>query len=198
MWGIALHALPAFAGQTLFLWNPSFRLQLEKLRPRYRPAGDANPEEWTMIGSARWMVAALVLALAACGGEDREAPDRNAAVEDGLTAFQLEHGIGPFTESVELGPLDPELAAEGEEIFQFNCEACHRMQDRFVGPALGDVLERRTPAFVLNMIMNPEQMAREHPEVRELLREYPVIMPYQNVSEDQARAIVEYLRTETP
>ena len=70
------------------------------------------------------------------------------------------------------------------------------MQERFVGPPLGDITERRTPAFILNMILNPDQMAREHPEARKLLTEYPVIMPYQNVSEEQAYALLEYLRSQ--
>jgi mono/diheme cytochrome c family protein len=87
------------------------------------------------------------------------------------------------------------MADRGQELFEFNCEACHMISDRFVGPPLGDVLERRSPAFVMNMILNPEQMAREHPEGQALLAEYPLVMPYQNVSEDEARAIVEYLRT---
>lgn len=135
----------------------------------------------------------LVLALVACGGDD----DRAANGEAGPSAFELEHGMGPITEPVSLvGPVDQALAAQGEEIFQFNCEACHRMDERFVGPPLGRVLENRTPAFVLNMILNPEQMAREHPEVQKLLVEYPIIMPFQNVTEDEARAVLEYLRTE--
>jgi cytochrome c len=140
------------------------------------------------------VIGLLLLSLAACG--DPDAPPRDAVEEDGLSEFELEHGIGPFTEPVTLDePVDEELAARGEELFQFNCEACHMMEDRFVGPPLGDILDRRTPTFVLNMIMNPEQMAREHPVAQELLREYPVIMPYQNITEEQALAILEYLRT---
>lgn len=135
----------------------------------------------------------LLLILGACAPDENGPPE---AVEDGLSAFEMEHGVGPFTEEVTLDdPIDPQLVAEGEQLFQFNCEACHMLEDRFVGPPVGDILDRRTPTFVLNMIMNPEQMAREHPEVQELLREYPVIMPYQNISEEQARAILEYLRT---
>lgn len=142
------------------------------------------------------MTGLLLLGLAACGdeanGPGNGAPD---ASEPGLTAFQEEHGIGPFTAEVTLDhPVDEALARTGEEIFQMNCEACHLMEDRFVGPPLGDVLERRTPTFVLNMIMNPEQMAREHPEGQRMLQEYPLIMPYQNITEDQALALLEYLR----
>jgi mono/diheme cytochrome c family protein len=137
----------------------------------------------------------LLIGLLAVGcGDDANGP-RADVEEEGLTAFQLEHGIGPITEEVELGPLDEDLATQGEQVFQLNCEACHRMEERFVGPPLGDVVDRRSPAFILNFILNPEQMAREHPEGQALMREYPLVMPFQNISEDEARAILEYLRT---
>jgi mono/diheme cytochrome c family protein len=151
-----------------------------------------------MIGALRQWIGILALGAvfvaAGCGDSDA-APGADRDPEPGLTAFQLEHGIGPITDEVVLGEPDEELAREGEELFQFNCEACHRMEQRFVGPPLGDVLDRRSPTFVLNMILNPEQMAREHPEGQKLLAEYPLIMPFQNISEDEARAILEYLRT---
>ncbi len=137
-----------------------------------------------------------LLIVGACDLNDDRPRDEPDDPETGLTEFQEEHGIGPFTEPFELDePVDEDLAAQGEELYEFNCEACHMLDESFVGPALGGVLERRTPTFVLNMIMNPDEMARRHPVVQELLRDYPVIMPYQNISEEQAIAILEYLRT---
>ena len=150
----------------------------------------------------RLAVALLLLPvlLAGCGGDDApgsQARSGSAAEAPGasLSAFELEHGIGPVTSPVTLGALDPAMAERGKELFQFNCEACHMLDERFVGPALGQVLDRRTPAFVMNFILNPEQMVREHPEGQKLLAEFPLVMPYQNISQDEARAIVEYLRT---
>lgn len=32
------------------------------------------------------------------------------------------------------------------------------MDERYVGPPLGDILERREPAYVMNMILSPEKM----------------------------------------
>lgn len=137
----------------------------------------------------------LAVALTACFGE-QERPPPETSPEAEMSAFQLEHGIGPFVEEVTLPQIDRELAAEGLDLFEMNCEVCHSMDTRLVGPPLGQLLERRSPTFILNMIMNPEQMVREHPEGQAMLREYPVVMPYQNISEEQARAILEYLRTE--
>lgn len=140
---------------------------------------------------------AVALLVSACASDDAERPTSEPAEAAGLSEFELEHGIGPFTEEVVLpAQIDHELAELGKDIYQMNCEACHQMEGRLVGPPLGGVLARRSPTFIMNMIMNPEQMAREHPEGQAMLAQYPVVMPYQNISEDQARAILEYLRTE--
>jgi len=114
---------------------------------------------------------------------------------NGFTEFELEHGIGPVTDRVEIADdIDPAMAEQGRSIYAMKCEACHNMEGRMVGPALGDVLDRRSPEFVMNFILNPSGMAREHPVGQELLQEYMTPMPFQNVSESEARAIVEYLR----
>lgn len=136
-----------------------------------------------------------ILLMISCGnGSDTPQQGDQQTPESGLTEFELEHGIGPVTERVELGAIDAEKAEEGRSIYAMKCEACHNMEGRMVGPALGDVLDRRSPEFVMNFILNPSGMTREHPVGQELLREYMTPMPFQNVSEPEARAIVEYLR----
>ena len=138
----------------------------------------------------------LSLLLMACGGEAPETQTASDGPEEPtLTAFELEHGIGPFTEEVQLGAIDAALAARGQELFETSCEICHQLGQRFVGPDLEGVLDRRSPTFVMNMIMNPEEMAFNHPVTMELMREFMAPMPYQNVTTDDTRAIVEYLRT---
>ncbi|MDH5282637.1 MAG: cytochrome c, partial [Gemmatimonadota bacterium] len=117
-----------------------------------------------------------------------------------LTAFQLEHGIGPVTEPITLGALDDEetkeMAEEGKKAFEAKCAACHKMEERYVGPALGGVTERRSPAYLVNMIVNPDGMYNKHPEARKLLAEYMTQMPNLGVTQEEARKMVEYLRTQ--
>ncbi len=142
-------------------------------------------------------------ALVACGGGDGDGAASEAgsgvnaapAASEGLTPEQLEKGVGPIT-NLELADLDPELAATGEEAFIIKCSACHKMDERYVGPPLRDVTQRRTPEFVMNMILNPEGMVAEHPEVRALLAQYAVPMANQNLTEAEARSVLEYLRRE--
>lgn len=130
-----------------------------------------------------------------CGNGNEAQQNRNQqSNESGLSGFELEHGIGPVTDRLEIGEIELELAEEGRSIFAMKCEACHNMEGRMVGPALGDVLDRRSAEFVMNFILNPSGMTREHPVGRQLLQEYMTPMPFQNVSDSEARAIVEYLR----
>ena len=106
-----------------------------------------------------------------------------------------ESGVGPV-KSVDIsGAVDEALAEKGKAIFESKCTACHKMDERYVGPALGDVVERRNPAWIMNMIMNPEEMTKKDPEAKKLLAEYMTQMVNQNVNQDDTRAILEYLRT---
>lgn len=143
------------------------------------------------------------LSVTACGGgKTEQAPPAGTPAstpgEGGLTPFELEHGIGPIKQAIELGPVDEEEAEDGEKLFESKCVLCHKMTERYVGPALGDVTQRRTAAFIMNMILNPEEMYTRHPEVRKLLAEHMTQMPNLSLSQEEARQIVEYLRTQAP
>jgi cytochrome c551/c552/predicted small secreted protein len=155
------------------------------------------------IGS-RLIVAPLLLAalfLAACGsdggtGDDTDGSAAGAAnAEAGLTAVQLEHGLGPIA-PFDPGPIDAALAERGADIFKMKCTSCHKMEGRYVGPPLGDITETRSPAYVMNMILNPQEMITAHPTAKKVFAEYLTPMPNQSLSEDDARAVLEYLRTQ--
>lgn len=141
----------------------------------------------------------LGLLLAACGGEAEQHSDDEQEEEAGreeLSAFELEHGIGPVKEPVTLGPIDDALAGSGKAIFEQKCSACHKMETKYVGPALGEVTARRSPAFIMNMVLNPMEMVERHPVAKQLLAEHMTFMANQNLTTDDARAVLEYLRTQ--
>ena len=108
---------------------------------------------------------------------------------------QLSNGVGPMS-SVDLNEnIDEELSERGAAIFNNLCVACHRMDTRLVGPALAGVTERRSPEWILNMILNPEEMVKEDPTAKKLLAESNgAIMIDQNLAQDDARAVLEYFR----
>ncbi len=143
----------------------------------------------------------LALAVSGCGGKqeerdrDEHAP-KSASDESDLTPFQMENGIGPVKEKVEVGPLDKVLAEKGKGLFELKCSMCHKMDTTYIGPALAEVTGRRTPAYIMNMILNPQEMVERHPIAKKLLAERMTFMANQDLTVDEARAVVEYLRTQ--
>ena len=71
------------------------------------------------------------------------------------------------------------------------------MTDRkLIGPAMKGIYDRRSPAWVMNMIMNPTEMLAKDETAIALLKEYNnVMMLNQNLSQEETRALAEYFRT---
>ena len=105
-----------------------------------------------------------------------------------------ENGIGPVSELQVGESIDEAMADKGKSVFEAKCSACHKIDERFVGPALKDVTNRRKPAWIMNMVLNPTEMLQKDPTAKELLAEYLTQMTFQNVSQDDVRAILEYFR----
>lgn len=105
-------------------------------------------------------------------------------------------GVGPIT-SVTLGAeIDQEMAAKGADIYKKMCTACHKPTKKFIGPAPKDILKRRTPEWIMNMILDPEDMVAKDPLAKKLLIEFNGSpMANQNLTEEEARAVLEYFRT---
>jgi mono/diheme cytochrome c family protein len=74
------------------------------------------------------------------------------------------------------------------------CSACHKIDQRVIGPALAGVTKKRTPEWIMNMIMNPNQMVKENAQARKLLAEYISPMANQNLTEEETRFVLEYFR----
>jgi len=142
----------------------------------------------------------LSLLLIGCGeSKKKDISDFKASPakeEPASTADPLENkGIGPI-KSVTLGELDQTMASAGKAIFDANCTACHKPDKRFIGPAPKDILLRRSPEWVMNMILNPEEMVQNDPIAKQLLMEANgAPMANQNLTEEQARQVLEYFRT---
>ncbi len=139
------------------------------------------------------------LILLSCNGEGDEAQaELDEYIEefkDTLTPFELEHGIGPITERIEIDDeIDPDLSDKGQSIFVMKCEVCHDLDERKLGPALGDVIEKRSPEYIMNFILNPGENILNHPVGLDLLAEYHIEMPFSDVDKEEARAVYEFLR----
>lgn len=151
-------------------------------------------------------IVAIAALMTSCSGEKPKAEVKEKApvktevkkevkAEASTASFMDDKGVGPVT-SLELGELDTALAGKGKAAYKSNgCTACHKISKRFVGPALKGVTQRRSPEWIMNMIMDPEGMVANNEAAKQLLMEYNAPMANQNVSEEDARAILEYFRT---
>ena len=103
-------------------------------------------------------------------------------------------GIGPV-KTVDVASFDAALAEKGKTIFEGKCSACHQLSEqKIVGPGLKGVTEKRKPEWIMNMILNPEEMTKKDPTAKKLLAEHLTQMTNQDISEPDARALLEFMR----
>jgi cytochrome c2 len=132
-----------------------------------------------------------------CGDKVETQAEREARwVEGRLTSFEYEHGIGPVIAEPELGPVDAAMAANGKDHFIQKCATCHYLDMKKTGPPLRDVSKRRSAAYILNQVQNPEQMGKLHPDGKKLVAQYMQYMTIQGITPEIARELLEFLRSE--
>jgi len=126
--------------------------------------------------------------------EKVETAKKAAKAEEKSTYVSPDKGIGPVTE-IKLGPIDTTMAARGEELFGSKCVTCHRLDKKKLGPPLRNVVKDRPPEFIMNMMLNTDEMEKKDDEVKKMIEQYMVYMTPQELTQKQARDILEYLRS---
>ncbi len=111
-------------------------------------------------------------------------------------SYDPTRGEGKFdSTNLQLGPLDASMATKGKSIAETKCVSCHKMTDeKLVGPGWKRVTIRRTPYWIMNFITDPDPMIDKDPEVQAQLELCLVRMPNQNLVDDEARSILEFMR----
>lgn len=126
----------------------------------------------------------------------KEVPKKIETVPASKKIDLTNKGVGPITSVTLDSEINQDMATHGQDVFKKMCTACHRTGKKFIGPAPDGILDRRTPEWVMNMILNPEEMVQKDPLAKELLIEFNGSpMANQNLSEEDARAVLEYFRT---
>ena len=99
--------------------------------------------------------------------EQKQEPQ--STTQNANTGIDLNNkGIGPIT-SITLAPeIDQAMVTKGEETYKAMCTACHRVGKKFIGPAPDGIFERRSPEWIMNMILNPEEMTQKDPIAKQL------------------------------
>ncbi len=140
----------------------------------------------------------LSLFVFSCGkkGDSKEDFSTSTSTETTSTSdYDPNRGLGKH-QDIELPPsLDVNMAALGQKAAGTKCLSCHKLNsERLVGPGWEGVTERRTPEWIMNFITNPDPMIDVDPELQSQLEICLVRMPNQNISDDEARQILEYMR----
>jgi len=105
-------------------------------------------------------------------------------------------GVGKI-KSLTLSPtIDDAMVSRGAALYKTNCTACHKINKRFIGPSPTGIMKRRSPEWIMNMILDPKLMSEQDQCAKDLLVEFNgAAMANQNLTEEQARDILEYFRT---
>lgn len=108
-----------------------------------------------------------------------------------------DHGTELKESDITLGtPLDQAMVTAGKSTYELKCQSCHRLTDeKLVGPGWKGVTEKRQPLWIMNMITNVDMMLATDAEAQKLLELCMVRMPNQNISKDEARQLLEYMRS---
>lgn len=135
--------------------------------------------------------------LISCGNEGVRKDEKPVDISE-LTKNQPEtHGAKIEDSEITLSnPLNSEWVNNGKAIYELKCQACHRLnEEKLVGPGWKDVTKNRKPAWIMNMITNVDMMLETDPEAQKLLEQCLVRMPNQNITKDEARHILEFMRS---
>jgi len=145
----------------------------------------------------------IATTFSSCGGGETkttETQTNQTPVESMVkdpTSYDPKRGEGKFTsESLALtDKLDEAKAKIGEDVSGVKCTSCHKVtEEKLVGPGWKGVTKRRTPEWIMNFITNPDPMIDKDPEAQAMLELCLVRMPNQSLTDEDSRAILEFMR----
>ncbi|WP_296381146.1 cytochrome c [Winogradskyella sp.] len=158
-----------------------------------------------MRKSLKFLTLIVAATILSCGGNDKKeepgygkkTPAKTEKKTPASKRIELTNkGVGSIKSITLAAEIDQDMATHGKEVYDKMCTACHKVDKKFIGPAPTGILKRRSPEWVMNMILNPEGMVKEDPLAKDLLMEFNgAPMANQGLSEEDARAVLEYFRT---
>lgn len=147
-------------------------------------------------------VSLLCTALAfviACGNQGVTPTTDQATTSPQELANKQPETHGPEIKESEIAlttPLQKDLVSSGKAIYELKCQSCHKLTgEKLVGPGWKDVTKRRKPVWIMNMISNTDMMLDSDVEAQKLLEQCLVRMPNQNISKDDSRQVLEFMRS---
>jgi len=127
---------------------------------------------------------------------DAATSETSASTDAGSNpSYDPERGTGKFTNVDIPNKLDATMASGGEKVYDVKCSGCHKLTDeKLVGPGWKGVTQRHKPEWIMNFVTNTDEMITKDPKAQAQLELCMVRMPNQNLSDDDARHIYEFMR----
>jgi hypothetical protein len=140
------------------------------------------------------LICAIIYGCSQSGEKQSNTSSTNSTAQN-TSDYDPKRGEGKW-EQVELETnLNKAMANEGKLISDLKCASCHKYTDeRLVGPGWLGVSERHRPEWIMNFITNPDPMIDKDPVLQAQLELCLVRMPNQNLSDEEARNILEFMR----
>lgn len=154
-----------------------------------------------MTKTVRTAAAAFcLLFVASCGSDSNNSSSGSSNTITTETTAPAEtpanspSGVGPISEVKLNHPLNESMVANGKSVYELKCASCHKLSaEKLVGPGWKGVTDRRTPEWIMNFVMNTEEMLNKDTAAQKMIEECMVRMPNQNLTETDARAVLEYM-----
>jgi mono/diheme cytochrome c family protein len=148
------------------------------------------------------IIAFVSILAGACG--NHKTPENNqseskeettASTDNANPSYDPKRGEGKFTH-VDVSPtLDAAKATAGEKVYGVKCSGCHKLtEEKLVGPGWKGVTARHQPEWIMNFVTNTDEMLNKDPKAQAQLEICLVRMPNQNLSDDDARNLYEFMR----
>jgi len=149
------------------------------------------------------IIAGITTMIYACSnsGNSEQAANKSEAKEEAsehaspAPGSPSDKGIGKF-QNVTIDPkLNEQMVTRGQSIFDVKCNACHKLTDeKLVGPGWTGVTKRHSPEWIMNFVTNVDEMLNKDPKAQAQLEICLVRMPNQNLTDEDARSIYEFMR----
>jgi len=143
----------------------------------------------------------ITMGLISCGrntsSEKKENPSSTEpqTAASGNPSYDPNRGEGKFTKVDVSATLDASKATSGEKVFSVKCSSCHKTTDeKLVGPGWKGVTSRHKAEWIMNFVTNTDEMLDKDPKAQAQLEICLVRMPNQNLSDDDARNVYEFMR----
>ncbi|HEY9116761.1 MAG TPA: c-type cytochrome [Roseivirga sp.] len=94
-------------------------------------------------------------------------------------------------------PTDEAIITQGEQLFnEYQCNTCHKVETKLVGPALAGVYDRRSLDWIYAWVKNSQALiASGDAQANELWKQYqPAAMTPYDLENEQILAIMAYVR----